>query len=348
MTSTGLVGDDVNHMAGDGEVMRMREFWSQARCGDVLDVVELVRGGERSEKPVTIPSGMSTFEACSVLAKHGFHSALVEDENEPGKFLGVFSYRTLVDFVVREFGELEHPPSSATLSVLAKAQHADRKVIDAINPHIETVEPDAELWEAILIFRRGIHRVSVIRKDHREPGVVSGQLCGTLTQRDALKFLIDHFADPAVQDGLARTLTDWNLGLSRVIAVPEHWKTLRALEVMRMYDLSSVPILDINGRVIGDFSLTDLKYIMKKEDLRLFWVPSRQAAIAIRNNFTYLKDHQGKDPYPFFPIQRDRTMLLAAQRMHATHASRLWVVDANNKPVGVVSITDILHALSSS
>ncbi|KAG5458584.1 MAG: hypothetical protein BJ554DRAFT_1165, partial [Olpidium bornovanus] len=50
---------------------------------------------------------------------------------------------------------------------------------------------------------------------------------------------------------------------------------------------------------------------------------------------------------PVFDVRRDSTVGFGIAKLIAVHAHRVWVIDENNKPCGLVSLTDVLRMFAT-
>lgn len=110
-------------------------------------------------------------------------------------------------------------------------------------------------------------------------------------------------------------------------------------------NISSVPIAEEHKGVLtitGSISITDIREVLSVKGgfKRLF-----QNA---QSFFSSLRLHQGlerggNDRVPLFVIHPQTSLILAIEKMAATKAHRLWVVEGLDTLVGVVSLTDVIR-----
>eukprot|EP00184_Porphyridium_aerugineum_P008464 CAMPEP_0184692106 /NCGR_PEP_ID=MMETSP0313-20130426/723_1 /TAXON_ID=2792 /ORGANISM="Porphyridium aerugineum, Strain SAG 1380-2" /LENGTH=296 /DNA_ID=CAMNT_0027149913 /DNA_START=74 /DNA_END=964 /DNA_ORIENTATION=- len=186
-------------------------------------------------------------------------------------------------------------------------------------PHIKET---SHLSDILVQFAQGRHKVFV---DAAQPYLIS--------QHDMIKFLNDK---PELVPETLKKSTVQTLGYCpRSIFIANN--TDSALHVLRKLisrDINAAPIVDANGMIIGNFSTSDLKGMddVMLQDLNL-------------NCVEFLKEENARGAGHPIEVKEDakfgEVMLLLA----FSGAHRVWITDASKKPVGVVSMTDLLSSI---
>lgn len=97
-------------------------------------------------------------------------------------------------------------------------------------------------------------------------------------------------------------------------------------------DVSGVPVIDTSGDCIGVISRTDLMRARATDDLWARW-----PGLVARHLMTH----------PALTVSADTPVPDAIRRMEAEHVHRLVVVaDDGTTPIGVISTTDIVRAMT--
>jgi acetoin utilization protein AcuB len=113
------------------------------------------------------------------------------------------------------------------------------------------------------------------------------------------------------------------------------WPDTPVSEVADVLDrsgISGVPVVDWSGYLVGVVSQTDLLRVRASEALWADW--SRLSAHHIMTR-------------PVLTVTVDTPLDEAARMMEASHVHRLVVVaDDGESPVGVLSATDLVHAMT--
>jgi len=107
--------------------------------------------------------------------------------------------------------------------------------------------------------------------------------------------------------------------------------------------VNSVAVVDEQGKFFGNLSATDLKGVYGRSFMTLLDTVQE-----------YLKDvrikrAEGislKHPHYTASMTADETIAQGAKRMVDLHVHRLFIVDEASKPIGVLSITDVISTLA--
>lgn len=103
-----------------------------------------------------------------------------------------------------------------------------------------------------------------------------------------------------------------------------------AEELLRHYHITGLPVVDLAGRLVGVISQTDLLYLA---------IPSVQALIRHRERGIRVGEVMSTPPVT---IESTATLQEAARLMHEDRLHRLVAVDANGRPIGVISAMDFV------
>ncbi|CAG8739816.1 3067_t:CDS:2, partial [Acaulospora morrowiae] len=116
-----------------------------------------------------------------------------------------------------------------------------------------------------------------------------------------------------------------------------------ALTMMNENKISSIAIVDDEGRLLGNISMTD--YILRNYNHSLMWRTCQQFVSHVRSR-QGLED--GQDRYPVFDVRLTSTLGYTIAKLIATKSHRVWVVDERTHAIGVVSLTDVLGVFARS
>ena len=107
-----------------------------------------------------------------------------------------------------------------------------------------------------------------------------------------------------------------------------------AAEMLDENHISGVPVVDASGSLVGVLSQTDLVRARSTQYLWANW-----PGLAVRHLMTS----------PAITVHASTSLAVAAARMEREHIHRLVVVadDDDTKPIGILSMTDLVHAMAS-
>ena len=118
------------------------------------------------------------------------------------------------------------------------------------------------------------------------------------------------------------------------IVVREDAPLSEAATLMDRQSVSGLPVVDHAGCLLGVISQSDLVRARGTEYLWANW-----AGLSVRHLMTS----------PAFTVRRSTTLRAAAREMERNHVHRLVVVadDDPTLPIGVISATDVVHAIAA-
>jgi CBS domain-containing protein len=202
---------------------------------------------------------------------------------------------------------------------------------------IPVVIPSTTVQELLDIFSHGIHRVLVINGE--------GNYENLITQTDVL-LLIGQFLPLLPQVIRKKTVGQMNLLTTKIKTASKTQSVVQIMSDLKEDNdfVPAVPVVDTNGTLIATFSASNLKGISKGTFTQLLF-PILEFLGQQDNTkpFQVAIQHQ-KSLHPVTCTASNTweevIRLLIVNRIH-----RVWLVDNLNKPVGVVSIGDILRSL---
>jgi len=147
------------------------------------------------------------------------------------------------------------------------------------------------------------------------------------------------------------SLTAADLMSRTVIMIPQEMSLRSAAHLLSQNRVSGAPVVDARGRCAGVLSSTDFVRFMKNEEQARH--PHLQSWPAVYSAWQVVDSDA-------FPVDKVSTFMTPdpvttnsatsigklAQQMLDAHIHRIVVVDEEQRPIGIVSSTDILAALA--
>ena len=228
------------------------------------------------------------------------------------------SYNTLMAKELTQFGKERGLGDLATISYLAARNHFHSCRLDA------TLE---ELCQ--ILVTNHCHRVPIINGDS------TGRCKGIVSQSALVKFLSKNVS----QEDLSETLEEAGLDYRRrVISVLDSTPAGDAFGVLDSHRLSGIAVVDQSGKLVGNTSARDIKlaaldggHTAMDEDIISYLASVRQAEVIKISRYPSCHVHE-------YGCTVGRVVNLLAK----TGYHRVFVVDEDLMPVGVVSVSDIL------
>jgi CBS-domain-containing membrane protein len=183
--------------------------------------------------------------------------------------------------------------------------------------------------EALLVqmFATGIHRVPILDEE--------GSLLLTVSQSSLIRQLANHLHQGKLKQYGEKNLKDYVLGQEKPVTISKDATVNDAINSIVENGVSALPVVDKDGVLVGNFSASDLKGMVTEQ-----W-PNFAETVE-----EFLKSHSKGSLTPVFCAEDisllDVTNILAYGGHEKARIHRVWVCDKDKKPVGAVSMTDIM------
>ncbi|KAF0553535.1 CBS-domain-containing protein [Gigaspora margarita] len=303
------------------------------------------------QKVVVIDGEKPIEEACDILTRNNISSAPVYDASTKS-YSGMFDWADVMTYLLivlkkkdasqqlektdaelsAEFNDLVKLASHCQPVPVKLASDLSKK-----NPFY-SVLPETSLLQVVELFGSGTHRVAVVD--------ANGIIKGILTQSRVVNYFYQNVTKfPPIEQLFPKTLNELDIGKGFVISASSDSFVLDALTMMIKNGLSSIAIVDSEGMLLGNISMTDVKYVLRSYSHVLMWKTCQQFVSTVRSR-QGLED--GQDRYPVFDARPTSTLGYTIAKLSATKAHRLWVVDERMRAVGVLSLTDVLLIFARS
>jgi len=184
------------------------------------------------------------------------------------------------------------------------------------------------------------HRILVIDSDDK--------LCNVITQSRIVNCLL-----PSLEfiPKASKSLKELNIGFKEVVTISQKEMSYKAFKLMKEKRVSGVAVVDEKENIIGNISVNDMKLL--GYDLHLFEFLSmsvkeylkevrQKQELQIRNQI--YKKFQGENPHFLVSCNPSDSFGTAIRMLSCFQVHRLYIVD-NGKPVGVLSLHDVLEEL---
>lgn len=323
----------------------------------------------RPALPVCLDAELTVVEGCQALAVHRISSAPVYSP-EHGGFIGVLDYKDLAAYILEVFHKVPHDVSfDAEMEVtdVVKRAHVNRNTVPikllanrgAGEDFLHTVFTTDSLLD-VLPALMNRHRVLVLEAAETSPP--PPKFVGVLSQSDIIALVVSacgktgHHRHGTIELPIAsHSLRDLGLVRGTVHSVAPTDTVLDALKLMHECSVSSVAIVDRShgyDRLVGSVSMSDVKRILavRGRGWNRLYDPCHEFFAAIRRDQA-IEEAGGDTRVPSFVVHPDTTLISSLEKMAATRAHRVWVVESTtqgaavDKVVGVVSLSDIVPLL---
>eukprot|EP01118_Nematostelium_gracile_P017374 TRINITY_DN739_c0_g1_i1.p1 TRINITY_DN739_c0_g1~~TRINITY_DN739_c0_g1_i1.p1 ORF type:complete len:371 (-),score=125.35 TRINITY_DN739_c0_g1_i1:85-1107(-) len=289
----------------------------------------------RTDKIVDVWKGM---------VEHGFLSVPVLQKTK-SKYYGFVDMYDIVKFAVEFFGETESLKNSEDWVKLAESsEEFTKKTVNDVmkypltkrNPFFP-IHSGFSLFSAVEAMARepSLHRIPVIDADRKLITVVTqSQLISIINKN------MDLLGEK--KDKPVSALESY---YERVISIDENALAMDAFRTMIEKNVSGLAVLDADGKLSSTISLRDLKTI--STDSRMFWrlyQTVHNFLLKVRRENT---ETGGDRPRTIVTVKPTDTLQTCIQKLADQKFHRIFIVDDAKKPVGVISLKDILKEIIS-
>mmetsp|Transcript_11120 Transcript_11120/g.16650 ORF Transcript_11120/g.16650 Transcript_11120/m.16650 type:complete len:341 (+) Transcript_11120:65-1087(+) len=319
---------------------KLETFLKDAKVSDLKSKVEIF----------PIDSAATVCDTLKELASKKILSMPVLDKKK-NKYIGIVSISDIV--IATVFNPAFSKLASGTKAIDKLVREDFKKIIEKSvlkNPVSDLVgmtEEGKNLWvfdekESLIkvseYFAQGVHR-ALVSRSKGNPSFIS--------QTDLVRFIgkkVRESKDAVVTSFLKNSLS--KLGYTRkgkrVIAVKTTetalagFRRLLQWQSFRDWNLAALPIVDKDGKIVGNLSESDLREMNTEARLLdlLFVVP------------IFLKTYYGEMRKPV-TVTGETSFLDALDKLLDENVHRIWIVDNDSKPIGVFSLSDVISQFTA-
>jgi len=271
------------------------------------------------------------------LVQHGFLSVPVLQKTK-SKYYGGLDLLDIVRFVVDFFGRKKLESDEDYWELANKDVEFQKKLVkDAMvypmsrrNPFHPTLKGYSIFSVMELLGKEpGLHRVPII--DNYE----TRRLVGMITQSHITKLMSINL--DLLGKKKNKTIEEVEGAIKPVISTNENEIVLDAFKRMHELAISGLAIVDNDGHLTGNLSPRDLKAI--SPDGRMFW----RLFETTKNFLAKVRKEAIVRPRGVVFVKPNDTLETAIQKLAENNIHHIFVVDENKKPIGVISLKDILR-----
>jgi len=278
----------------------------------------------------TLKSNSSVEHAVRVLAEKKVLSVPVVDAKDDSQVLGLVDVLDIVSFIVRVAPDLHSIKENELLSLemagRAIAFAEIKEILDASgrDPYVPVYEDSAATFAADLL-AAGVHRVPLFASS-------SSNLTAIVSQSDVIRYVHSKISEGGeLYHAVQKNLNELGLASTSVFSVNTGVTVLEALKVLDEKRVSALAVVDpVTGRLVGNFSASDLKGLYQEQFPSLL--------LSVRE---YLEKHSPGSLKPFV-IRPESTLKVVLDEIVENKVHRLWIIDNEFRPQGIVSQTDVV------
>eukprot|EP00011_Vannellida_sp_DIVA3-517-6-12_P003140 CAMPEP_0114628438 /NCGR_PEP_ID=MMETSP0168-20121206/12821_1 /TAXON_ID=95228 ORGANISM="Vannella sp., Strain DIVA3 517/6/12" /NCGR_SAMPLE_ID=MMETSP0168 /ASSEMBLY_ACC=CAM_ASM_000044 /LENGTH=497 /DNA_ID=CAMNT_0001839821 /DNA_START=93 /DNA_END=1586 /DNA_ORIENTATION=- len=273
---------------------------------------------------VCLTTDMSPASALDMLAEKDILSAPVR-HHKTKKVVGSLDVLDLVTYLldlckVNSELDMQREFEKSTIADLAAAN---------VDKFVQLDHTD-NLYRAFQVFSAGYHRIHVVHDD---------RIIAVLSQSSVIDLLAH---EPRLLGHKAqKTLDELHAARPRknLYAVHTQAKTYVAFDLMARHQVSAVPIVTAENKLVGALESRDIKGMHLGTFVLLTYGVKEYKDIVLRQ-----ETHMSTS---FATIKPTDTLFQAVKLLSQKRTHRLWVVSDDGKLLGLLSLGDLLHCISA-
>eukprot|EP01124_Arcella_intermedia_P030816 TRINITY_DN6820_c0_g1_i1.p1 TRINITY_DN6820_c0_g1~~TRINITY_DN6820_c0_g1_i1.p1 ORF type:complete len:519 (+),score=68.02 TRINITY_DN6820_c0_g1_i1:32-1588(+) len=277
--------------------------------------------------------------ALSRINTHNILSLPVVDEDSPnGAVIGLLDVLDIISSVSEniESSNTQRPRRNMLFTSIADVMNKEGR-----HPTYLT-STSTSLKDVIHQFANtGIQRVMVVERNITE-GVVEQNkpedtVVGLLTQSDLIRFIAENFMWMKREPVFSKTLRELNIGQREPITVDCSTPAYKVFLEIHKKCREGVAMVDNNGKLVANVSASNIKGMTRRNYQLLF-----------RPIIQYLSRDRKRGWWQL-PIctTLDTPLSTVVLQFVASKVHRMYIVDNDDKPVGEVSLTDVMAQLKN-
>jgi len=274
------------------------------------------------DSTMSIKEAMQTLSGYKILAAPVVHRRMFHHGIE---VIGVFDAMSALQFIIQTFEK--DPDSSSLEDTVYKSTLNDMKKKGCMPGKWMFLYKTSSLLDLMQAFTSGIHRVPILDETCEE-------MVGIMTQSSVLRLLM---RDETLLGTLGgKTMEEAKAFRKRefVVSVKPTQPVVDAFRLLLKFNLSAVAVVDDNGVLVGSVS---------NEHARGLSVESISCLTSTVEK--YLESHRYHPELQPVTVPKSETVYNTVLKVCEACAHRAWVVDADNKLEGLMTLTDLMRLL---
>jgi len=202
------------------------------------------------------------------------------------------------------------------------------------------ISGEAAISSAVAELAKGAHYLLVVPKElPLVPLPQKNQLdsvSGLITQSDIIRFMAENVMW-LTKPSYDMTIEELGLIMKEVVTVPDTMPAFEAFKLINQHYIHGVGVVDKDGKLVGNLSASNIKGITRRS-FQVLRLPVREFLERDRRRMWW-----------FVPIctKENDTLKQVILQFAATQKHRFFLVDKDDKPTGVITLTDVLKVVTS-
>jgi CBS domain-containing protein len=316
---------DVSQIRGFGEVLQN------------ITAQRLAYENWTRKKLVLVGANQPVERALSRINTHNILSLpVVDDSNSNGAVVGLLDVLDIIAALSETWETTGRPQRREILFIPISEVMAKKKrptfLVSISTPVHEVIKQFAEF---------GIKRVMIVdrtlEKNFCQQEKPEEMVVGLLTESDLVRFVAENIMWIKKEKLFQQTLRDLNLGNRLPITVDQNIQAFQAFLEIHKNGGEGAAMVDANGKLIANVSASNIKG-MTRRNFQLLW----------RALMNFLSRDR-KRGWWHLPVctTLDSTLESVILQFVATKVHRMYITDDEGKPVGEISLSDVIYQLAA-
>eukprot|EP01117_Protostelium_nocturnum_P003457 TRINITY_DN144_c0_g1_i5.p1 TRINITY_DN144_c0_g1~~TRINITY_DN144_c0_g1_i5.p1 ORF type:complete len:311 (-),score=42.52 TRINITY_DN144_c0_g1_i5:36-968(-) len=251
-----------------------------------------------------------------------------KSESNVDKCIGIVDKLDIVSFVLHSCSGFDLSSFNGQIEASNNLKLNTAKDIMGVsfrNPFFP-VDKKTSLFQVMqIMIQQKIHRIPMIDE--------KGTILTIVTQFQVVKTLSQNIQQFAFAKD---SISQLNLGSRSVYTIHMTKPCIEAFDLIRKKQVSGVAVVNEDGFLVGNLSSSDLKHIgFQGEKIGRLLQPIEMYVQLERDNI------------PLYCVREEDSLSSAIQKMIETNSHRLYIINSEKIPIGVVSLVDILKCFVS-
>jgi len=281
---------------------------------------------------IQVSSETTVEDAAKMMKKHNIISAPVFDSSK-GQYIGIIDMFEIMRFTAVGFFE----ESIFKDDLFTKFEFSKETVGDLVQKsqrcqRILSYEGSEPIIAAIRNLGELDHRALVRTVDDKS----FQKVYRIITQTDLVRFIQKH--EGKLQKYLDKRIDE--LGLANPLGTPTVCITTKDKAVVGFYKMfynkvNAVAVVDESGKLVANLSCSDLRGL-SSDTIQYVRLPP----------LSFIQSMTGEKPSRPITCRVKDHLNLVIDQMVSANVHRVWITDSAEKPIGVVTLTDVLRCFA--
>eukprot|EP01132_Coremiostelium_polycephalum_P007396 gene7396-9088_t len=293
----------------------------------------------KEQKLIGVKKMASVEELLMVLYNHSLSSVpVIDTEIGKGRVIGFVDTNDVLALLVKLCEKIESPDFDLRLLSIAFLHTTVSNIMDlSKKDEFTVVLEEQSLMEILKLYAKGVHRVALLS--------VFSDIEDIVSQSNVIRFLSDNLSVLGPLETVSiGDLLPYLVQKESVVVSYGDELVIHSLRKMHQNHVTAVPILNrTNLEITGTLSINDLNGL--KEDNIDILLKTTNEFLGCKMNHQ-IEQNKNKPSHPVI-LKLDNTFRDAIQMLAQYKIHRIWVVDDFNRPISIVSLTDVCSIITN-